>query len=569
MSASLCQHLVDFRVTGLQHTLVELGVEHEADLQYLTEEDLQNAGFKLVHKRKLNEIRANLALESAQPTYINQRFGTIVSTCTTLATSLHVERKPTFREQLSHLRIGALEQRLNDLGVEDTVDIAWLSDDDLREQGFRLVERRKLRELEGVHSTYKQNVTNAPTFTSRDLNPNGTTPGSSSGQQYHCAQTDECQQQPSDTVVEMVAYPQFLDQNPSPVMPQSVLSDVPSLHNLYRLRPLGRGAFGCVWLEADPDSGVQVAVKEMVYKTENQRKVGERECEVFQMLYSRPHQFVVRAYAIEPMSSSCRIVMEYCKGGTLQQEVQKQWCLDGSQFSRLRCVACVKPRQARFIPPSSARQWIAQIFLALEYLHLGLHILVRDLKLENVLLNEHNHAKLADFGVGSVQPVSHAPWTFNHPPGTKGYAAPEVLRQEDHDSLADLYSFMILVWMLLTGGVVDDPEDPQPRPPQRYTKGNHKQCSDDFQLFKSYLRYPEKYGVASVPDDAVDLLWGLAQEPELRMGHHHLRQLTLLQEMKIPPCCATPNQIDEWLALHCGKKTCCGSKPSHNRAHHG
>jgi len=322
---------------------------------------------------------------------------------------------------------------------------------------------------------------------------------------------------------------------------------------LHKLRSLGRGSFGHVWLEEDPKTGLKVAVKEVFYNSENQKKVAKREHDILQALCERPHPFVVRAFSIELSKHSCRVVMEYCMGGTLMQQVQKQWLSGECHFASFRCISCAMPEQVQFIPPSSARQWIAEVFLALEYLHLELHILMRDLKLENVLLDEYDRAKLTDFGVGCVHSVSHAPWSFSHPPGSRGYAAPEVLRDEDHNYLADLYSFMVMVWMLLTGGVIDDPDNPTPRPPMRSPKDNHTQCLADFELFQRYLRYPQKYGVASAPDDALDLLWGLAQEPELRMGHAHLRKLTLLQEMEIPPPCATSSQIHQWLTQQFGK----------------
>lgn len=46
-------------------------------------------------------------------------------------------------------------------------------------------------------------------------------------------------------------------------------------------------------------------------------------------------------------------------------------------------------------------QWIGQIFLALEHLHLKLQTLVRDLKPQNVVLT-HGRAKLTDFGHGRI-----------------------------------------------------------------------------------------------------------------------------------------------------------------------
>jgi len=119
--------------------------------------------------------------------------------------------------------------------------------------------------------------------------------------------------------------------------------------------------------------------------------------------------------------------------------------------------------------------------------------------------------------------------------------------------LADLYSFMILVWMLLTGGIVGDLTNPEPRAPTRYCKDNPNQCLGDFRLFQKYLRYPDDNSVARAPNDALSLLWGLAQEKPLRMRHSDLRQQDLLKKMNLPLPCANPSQIDEWLAGQYGE----------------
>ena len=57
---------------------------------------------------------------------------------------------------------------------------------------------------------------------------------------------------------------------------------------------------------------------------------------------------------------------------------------------------------------------IAEIILALEYLHLELKIIYRDLKPENILLTETGHIKLTDFGLATYIKDEHTYTVFSY-----------------------------------------------------------------------------------------------------------------------------------------------------------
>jgi len=79
------------------------------------------------------------------------------------------------------------------------------------------------------------------------------------------------------------------------------------------------------------------------------------------------------------------------------------------------------------------------------YLH-SQNIIHRDLKPENILLTQNNRVKISDFGIS----VRNLGQELTAETGTYRYMAPEVIRHESYSSDADVYSFGICLWQLIT-----------------------------------------------------------------------------------------------------------------------
>eukprot|EP01087_Luapelamoeba_hula_P010598 TRINITY_DN2811_c0_g1_i2.p1 TRINITY_DN2811_c0_g1~~TRINITY_DN2811_c0_g1_i2.p1 ORF type:complete len:711 (-),score=170.90 TRINITY_DN2811_c0_g1_i2:53-2185(-) len=90
------------------------------------------------------------------------------------------------------------------------------------------------------------------------------------------------------------------------------------------------------------------------------------------------------------------------------------------------------------------------IALGMNWLHLSTPpILHLDLKPQNVLVDKNWVVKVADFGLSKVKQKDKSQGTT----GSPIYMAPEVLSDKPYDEKADVYSFGILLWELLTGGI--------------------------------------------------------------------------------------------------------------------
>ncbi len=92
------------------------------------------------------------------------------------------------------------------------------------------------------------------------------------------------------------------------------------------------------------------------------------------------------------------MVMDYVRGGELYQHLKK----------------------FKFFEPQRVRLFAAEILLALSYLH-DMHFVYRDLKPENLLLDEQGHIRLTDFGLAKKMGKTDLAKTFC---GTPEYRPP-------------------------------------------------------------------------------------------------------------------------------------------------
>ena len=88
-----------------------------------------------------------------------------------------------------------------------------------------------------------------------------------------------------------------------------------------------------------------------------------------------------------------------------------------------------------------------QLILGLQHLH-DINIMHRNLKLDNLLLDEHGYLKIVDFGMARV--LLQDQTSFERA-GTPAYLAPELLKGDGHAFPADWWAVGIIMFQMLTG----------------------------------------------------------------------------------------------------------------------
>ncbi|XP_024032982.1 serine/threonine-protein kinase STY46 isoform X1 [Morus notabilis] len=156
--------------------------------------------------------------------------------------------------------------------------------------------------------------------------------------------------------------------------------------------------------------------------TDMQREFAQ---EVFIMRKVR-HKNVVQFIGACTKPPSMCIVTEFMSGGSVYDYLHKK-----KGFFKLPSLLKVS----------------MDISKGMSYLHQN-NIIHRDLKAANLLMDENGVVKVADFGVARVKAQSGV---MTAETGTYRWMAPEVIEHKPYDHKADIFSFGVVLWELLTG----------------------------------------------------------------------------------------------------------------------
>lgn len=196
------------------------------------------------------------------------------------------------------------------------------------------------------------------------------------------------------------------------------------------LRAIGKGSFGKVCIVQKRDTEKMYAMKYMSKQQCIERDEVRNVFRELEILQEIEHVFLVNLWYSFQDEEDMFMVVDLLLGGDLRYHLQQN-----VQFSE-----------------DTVRLYVCEMALALDYLR-GQHIIHRDVKPDNILLDEQGHAHLTDFNIATIIKDGERATALA---GTKPYMAPEIFQSfvnggTGYSFEVDWWSVGVMAYELLRG----------------------------------------------------------------------------------------------------------------------
>jgi serine/threonine protein kinase len=203
------------------------------------------------------------------------------------------------------------------------------------------------------------------------------------------------------------------------------------------IKPIGQGGMAKIYLAYQPSVRREVAIKVLSAHFQDNESFVNRFSQEVEVIARLQHPQIIPVYDYGEEDDHIYIVMAYMQGGTLAEWIE---------------------RAPKGLPDQETTRLFDLITEGLDYAH-SKEIVHRDLKSNNILMDENNHPYIADFGLAKLT-EGKIELTNTMMTGTAAYMAPEIAQSGKSTKRADIYALGIILFEMLTGRLPFQGETP-------------------------------------------------------------------------------------------------------------
>src|ERR1051326_323673 len=201
------------------------------------------------------------------------------------------------------------------------------------------------------------------------------------------------------------------------------------------IKELGRGGMATVYRAREKLLDREVTCKALPFSRAFDKDFVERFQREARTAAKLEHPHIIPIYRVGKVDKVIYFVMKFLRGKSLSDVIKKEGAL----------------------PPPYIRKLLAETAYALNYAHKN-GIVHRDIKPDNIMLDELDRAIVTDFGIAKAASGTKLTGT-GMSIGTPHYMSREQARAQPLDGRSDIYSLGVVAYQCLTGQVPFDGED--------------------------------------------------------------------------------------------------------------
>ena len=183
------------------------------------------------------------------------------------------------------------------------------------------------------------------------------------------------------------------------------------------IKPIGQGGMATIYLAQQPSVNREVAIKVLAAPLQENASFVKRFNQEVEVIAHLQHPQIIPVYDFGDRGDEIYIVMAYMRGGTLAERIEKA---------------------PKGLPDGETLRLLDLIADGLDFAHTK-NIVHRDLKSNNILMDEDDHPYIADFGLAKLT-EGKIELTNTMMTGTAAYMAPEIAQSGKSTKSADIYA---------------------------------------------------------------------------------------------------------------------------------